>query len=149
MMRVYKILLGLYPRDYKSLFGSEMLAVIEEAANDSWLRGRSNVAHFAVVECAGLVTSAISEWLAKFVYSLYHSNSYVIGRCLPNQSLMWPSAINRQAFTAAKTIDTTDESGMCVNSDQTFMFASPLRRLQIIVFRVLVPVHSRSRIGDY
>lgn len=54
MRRVYATVLRLYPPEYRALFESEMLAVLEEAC------------HGPAREIAGLACGAAFEWLAKY-----------------------------------------------------------------------------------
>src|SRR5262245_34154675 len=148
MMRVYKTLLRLYPRDYTEVFAAEMSAVFEEAFEERRRQGTAIFLRFAVEELMGLVTGAVAEWIAKSVYSVYHNNSYISGRCLPDPLRIRPAGVSRESFFAAlhapaKSADLIDETGTCGNAHQTFVLASPLRRLFILICKVFLPIHPR------
>ena len=149
MRRVYKTLLRLYPRDYTELFAAEMLAAFEEVSEERRRQGAAIFLRFAVAELMGLVTGAVAEWIAKSVYTVYHSNSnYISGRCLPDPLRIRPAGLSRESYFAAlhapaKTPDLIDETGTCLNAHQTFVLASPLRRLLILICKVFLPIHPR------
>ena len=146
MKRAYKNLLHLYPKDYREVFAAEMLAVFEEASDER--RGRS-LLRFALVELMSLVIGAGDEWIAKLTYGVYHSNSYISGRCLPDRQMMRPAGVTRTSYSAGQTaVDLIDEAGMCVNAHQRLVFASPLRRLLIFTCAVFLPVHPKARIWN-
>jgi hypothetical protein len=149
MRRVYKTLLRLYPRDYTELFAAEMSAAFEEAFEERRRQGAAIFLRFAVAELTGLVAGAMAELIAKSVYALYHSNSsYISGRCLPDPLRIRPAGLSRESYFAtqaasAKTADLIDETGSCLNAHQTFVLASPLRRLLILICKVFLPIHPR------
>jgi hypothetical protein len=149
MRRVYKTLLRLYPRDYTKSFAAEMLAAFDEASEERRRRGAAIFLRFAVAELTGLVTGAVAELITKSVYALYHSNScYISGRCLPDPLRIRPAGLSRESYFAAlhapaKTADLIDETGTCLNAHQTFVLASPLRRLLILICKVFLPIHPR------
>jgi hypothetical protein len=64
MKRIYLMLLGFYPAEYRALFEVEMLALFEEAAAER--RGRAAYFGFSVRELAGLVWGGGFEWIAKW-----------------------------------------------------------------------------------
>jgi hypothetical protein len=146
MRRACKTLLQFYPRDYREMFAAEMLVVFEEASEERRRHGSAVFVRFAVAELMGLVTGAGAEWIAKSAYALFHSGSYISGRCLPDPRLMRPAGITRESYFAAQTAtakatDLIDEAGTCVNAHQRFVLASPLRRLLILICGVLLPIH--------
>ncbi len=61
MLRVYKMLLWLYPREYRRQFAGEMLAVFTEAAKEQHSQGRLRYARFLVNEYAGLLSGVCGE----------------------------------------------------------------------------------------
>lgn len=65
MKQVYGALLLLYPRDYRSLFAGEMIAVLQEAAAGREKCGGCGLLHFAVGEVSALLKGAGVEWAAK------------------------------------------------------------------------------------
>lgn len=148
MRRVYKTLLRLYPRDYTEVFAAEMSAVFEEVSEERRRQGTTIFLRFVVAELMGLVIGAWAEWIAKSIYAVYHSNSYISGRCLPDPLRIRPAGVSRESHFAAlrapaKTADLIDETGTCVNAHQTFVLASPLRRLLILICKVFLPIHPR------
>ena len=80
MRRLYRILLRLYPRDYKLLFEAEMLAAFEIAAQENV--GRTG---FLFTEILGLLQGAAAEWIAK-----RRTNPWVRARFLPDPMKMRP-----------------------------------------------------------
>lgn len=61
MLRIYRLLLRLYPARYRSTFGREMAAVFRQAQADAWSRGAIRGAAFAFRELAGLALAALRE----------------------------------------------------------------------------------------
>lgn len=53
MNRIYRLLLYLYPRDFRASMGDEMLRTLDQREGSS------------VAECFGLVRGAVREWRAK------------------------------------------------------------------------------------
>jgi len=149
MRRVYVSLLRLYPNDYREIFAAEMLAAFEEASEERRRHGSLVFLRFTFVELMGLVGGAGAEWMAKSTYSLYHSNSsYIRGRCLPDLRKMWPASAAREAYYAAQTAHANlttliAESEMCINAHQRFIYASPLKRLLILICEMFLPIHPR------
>ena len=80
MLRLYRILVRLYPRDYKLVFEAEMLAAFDAAAQEH--RGRTG---FLLAEIFGLIRGAAAEWIAK-----RRSNPWVRARFLPDPMKMRP-----------------------------------------------------------
>src|SRR5215510_9618456 len=104
MRRAYKILLRLYPGDYREIFAAEMLAVFEEASEERRRHGAIVLLRFAVVELMSLVSGSWSEWIAKMAYAVYHSNSsYINGRCLPDARKMLPPGASRESYDLLRT----------------------------------------------
>jgi hypothetical protein len=126
-----------------------MSAVFEEVSEERRRQGATVFLRFAIAELMGLVTGAVSELIAKSVYAVYHSNSsYISGGCLPDPLRIRPAGVSRESYFAAlrapaKTADLIDETGTCVNAHQTFVLASPLRRLLILICKAFVPIHPR------
>jgi hypothetical protein len=86
--RVYRSLLGLYPRDYRALFAAEMVTAFEQGCEERRGHGRTALVRFTVAELAGLAASAGAEWIAKLT-----TNSAVRGRCLPDRMRMRPPGV--------------------------------------------------------
>jgi hypothetical protein len=66
MKRVYGAFLRLYPREYRDLFGPEVLNVFAQAAEEHRARGLGVWAWFIVSELSGAVISAGSHWVDRF-----------------------------------------------------------------------------------
>jgi len=65
MRRIYSTLLRLYPAEYRTLFESEMLGLLEEASAEQRGRGRAAFIWFSLRELAGLACGGGFEWIAK------------------------------------------------------------------------------------
>jgi hypothetical protein len=61
LRKTYSILLGLYPADFRTQFGGEMVASFEQAAAERRGRGGACVLLFFVKEMLGLVAGAARE----------------------------------------------------------------------------------------
>ena len=66
MKRVYGAFLRLYPREYRDLFGPEVLGVFAQAAEEQRGRGWSVWAWFVVSELSGAAISAAGHWMDRF-----------------------------------------------------------------------------------
>ncbi|HEY3825810.1 MAG TPA: hypothetical protein VGL82_14700 [Bryobacteraceae bacterium] len=66
MKRIYALFLQLYPREYRDLFGPEVLAVFSEAAAEERSRGRAAWLWFLIVELSAAVVSAARHWVDRF-----------------------------------------------------------------------------------
>jgi hypothetical protein len=84
MKRAYRMLLKLYPYDFRAAFAAEMLAAF--AWVDADRRG---------AELAGLVTGAATEWIVKLT-----SGRSVRGRILPDLRKMRPAGMPRELWFA-------------------------------------------------
>src|SRR6185295_6816085 len=141
MRLIYKMLLRLYPAEYRKVFGFEMIEAFEELRK-SRSRGFFGWLRFDLSEASGLIFGAANERFEKIVYGIYHSTNYIEHRCVADRRFMWPQSID-QRWVRHSTGSLTDESGMCVNAQQMFLFASSPRRLLILVCRLFLPVHPR------
>jgi hypothetical protein len=141
MNSIYRLLLCLYPREYRTLFALEMIVVFVQAAKDRRRQGSASVVRFAAAELAGLLSGACAEWIARSSYLIFHTNSYITGRCLPDRLTMRPAGVSRESYyggqaagiqTPYRRSDLPPKPSACVNAEQRFAFASPLRRLLIM-----------------
>ncbi|HEX4138467.1 MAG TPA: hypothetical protein VHY84_27910 [Bryobacteraceae bacterium] len=66
MKRIYALFLRLHPREYRDLFGSEVLAVFAEAAAEQRSRGHAVWLWFLIVELSAAVVSAVRHWIDRF-----------------------------------------------------------------------------------
>lgn len=87
LRRAYRILLRLYPMDYRTAFGAEMVNAFEKVAAE-----RRSV----MAELIGLMTGACREWIAKLT-----TDKAVRGRCLPDVRMMRPVGVTREVWFAA------------------------------------------------
>jgi hypothetical protein len=63
MKRIYSVFLSLYPREYRDLFGPEVLNVFAQAAQEHRARGLGVWVWFMASELSGAVISAGSHWV--------------------------------------------------------------------------------------
>ena len=104
MRRAYEILLLLYPRDFRSSFGSEMLAAFESSAVEPRAQGRT-VYSFALKELIGLMIGAFAEWIAKLT-----TDSCLRGRSLPDPVMMRPPGVPWEAYYGSALVDATENA---------------------------------------
>jgi hypothetical protein len=103
--RAYRILVRLYPRDYKALFAVEMQTAFERASEEHQLRGIPVFIRFLVGEFVGLLIGAGAEWIAKFT-----TDSSVRGRFLPDLRMMRPPGVSRELWFAGPYLSTRQVS---------------------------------------
>jgi hypothetical protein len=63
MKRIYSVFLRLYPREYRDLFGPEVLDVFSETATEHRARGWRIWIWFLATELSSAVTSAAGHWM--------------------------------------------------------------------------------------
>lgn len=95
MPRVYRMLLRLYPADYRAMFAAEMFSAFERAAEDRRLSGRPGLVHFVLAELVSLAIRAGTEWIAKLT-----TGNAVRGRTLPDLRMMRPPGVPRELWFA-------------------------------------------------
>lgn len=66
MKRIYALFLLLYPREYRDLFGPEVLDVFAQAAREQRARRWTAWVRFLVTELSGAIVSAAAHWLDRF-----------------------------------------------------------------------------------
>jgi hypothetical protein len=81
-MRIFNALLRLYPPEYRRIFASEMLIVLE-ASHKGCQRELAPYCRFVIAESFGLLRGAIVEWIAELT-----SGSYVKERHLPDHEIL-------------------------------------------------------------
>jgi hypothetical protein len=140
------MLLRIYPMEYRGWFADEMRTAFEEGIAERSGEGRVALLGFVFGELASLISGAAAEWAARFVYALYHSNRYIGSSCLPNPNRICVPGVSRELYAAAHrgrpgTLRAIDDSGWCANAHQTFVLASPLRRLAISICSSVLPIH--------
>ncbi len=77
MKRCYQAILWLYPAEYRSVFGPEMIATFEHANEDRRNRGFLTRIRFLASEFAGLLRGLVSERIAKW----RARDAYMTERC--------------------------------------------------------------------
>jgi hypothetical protein len=146
MTRAYERLLQIYPPEYLEAFADEMMEAFDEALQECRRQSAASLLSFLLMELFSILKSAMSEWVARLTYSLYHSSSYVSRSCRANRLLMRPAGVARESYFVETTAGVSDaalidDSGMCVNVHQRFVSASPLRRLLMLICTMFVPIH--------
>lgn len=66
MKRIYGVFLRLYPREFRDLFGPEVLNVFAQAAEAHRARGWIAWAWFLLSELSGALASAGRHWIDRF-----------------------------------------------------------------------------------
>ena len=66
MIRAYRILLRLYPNDYRNVFAGEMLNAFALALDERRGRGTPGEIGFVLGEFMGLIAGACAEWISKW-----------------------------------------------------------------------------------
>jgi len=82
MKRAYRILLRLYPYDYRAMFADEMARTFDQLAECR-----------PACEFAGLLLGAAREWIAKRT-----TDPVVRGRALPDLRMMRPPGVTKQIW---------------------------------------------------
>lgn len=105
LTRIYRFLLGLYPRDQRDQFGAEMEAVFRQAAEEHRSRGSAVYAWFAMREFAGLVAGAAAARLASLARRAPAGYAITEPVVLPNdprevERIVWVS-IDRMVYAIA------------------------------------------------
>jgi hypothetical protein len=85
MKRGYRILLRLYPADYRALFAGEMLQAFDRVAEER--RG------ILVREWIGAIGGAGAEWIAKWT-----TDAGVRGRVMPDLRMMRPPGVPKELW---------------------------------------------------
>lgn len=80
-MRIFGLLLHLYPLEYRAVFAPEMLSILEKTAREKSRLGPQEHICFLCKESVGLLKGAAIEWIAKFT-----GKGKAIDRPLPDPS---------------------------------------------------------------
>jgi hypothetical protein len=83
MKRAYRMLLRLYPADYRAMFAAEMERTFDQVAAE-----RS-----VLTELIGLIAGAAAEWIAKWT-----TDRGERGRTLPDIRMMRPPGIPKEVW---------------------------------------------------
>lgn len=93
--RVYRMLLLLYPGDYRALFAAGMWNTFAKVAAERRGKGRAVFLRFALAEFIGLMIGAGAEWIAKLT-----TDPSARGRLLPDLRMMRPAGVSRELWFA-------------------------------------------------
>jgi hypothetical protein len=66
MRRLYRIILKVYPAEYRNAFGAEMIGVFDQARADARKRGALRFVLFMISEFSGLLKGLLREFAAKW-----------------------------------------------------------------------------------
>lgn len=91
--RAYRLLLRLYPYDYRALFAKEMENAFEQAAAERRQQPMPALLRFLLSEFVDLLAGATAEWIAKLT-----TDSSVRGRCLPDLRFMRPIGVPQELW---------------------------------------------------
>ncbi|HUB79624.1 MAG TPA: hypothetical protein VMB03_12545 [Bryobacteraceae bacterium] len=80
--RIYRLLLSLYPYDYRAMFAQEMLRTFDQLTPDRHTR-----------ELASLLIGTAREWIAKRT-----TDPVVRGRALPDVRMIRPVGVTRELW---------------------------------------------------
>ena len=125
MTRAYRILLLLYPADYRALFAAGMLNAFAKTAAERRGQGRAVFIRFALAELAGLTIGAGAEWIAKLT-----TETSVRGRCLPDLRMMRPPGVSRELWFAGAGMS----AGQSSVPDE---MVEAQRRIEILISRTV------------
>jgi len=92
MKNIYRLLLRLYPRDYRAMFAGEMGRALERGGDESRVS--------MLKECGGLVVGAVSEWIAKLT-----TDKAIRGRALPDLVMMRPPGVPGEVHFGGPILD--------------------------------------------
>jgi len=95
-VRVFRVLLRLYPSDYAALFADEMINAFEQGCNEYRSQRRAPFVRFVVRELVGLIIGLIAEWIAKLT-----TDTSTRGRSLPDLRKMRPAGVPYELWFAA------------------------------------------------
>jgi hypothetical protein len=103
--RGYRTLLRLYPNDYRTKFGTEMLNAFKLVAEPRRQQSRFAFTRFLLAELIGLLIGAGAEWIAKIA-----TDSSVRGRWLPDLRMMRPPGVPRELWFARTCVNATQSA---------------------------------------
>jgi hypothetical protein len=100
-MRIFHLLLRLYPPEHQAIFAPEMLDLLKETAYEQRRRGWNAQIRFVLKEGFGLLTGATAEWIAKLT-----RRDYVTNQRPPGQTEQ-EAALPAEVVEAQKLVQST------------------------------------------
>ena len=120
---VYRALLRLFPKDYRSWFEAEMLDAFERASREQRAKSRFAYVRFVCVELAGLMMTWPVEWIAKLTAS-----SSVRARSVPDLRMMRPAGVPKEMWFGSAMAGRPAVPEEVVQAEQRVEFC--LRRME-------------------
>jgi len=91
MLAFYRKLLRLYPAEYRSVFGEEILAVLFQQREENWKRGLRNRTRLVMRETAGLLRGALQEHF-RTITEIHQELSFATGRFAMRNGFRFPKS---------------------------------------------------------
>jgi hypothetical protein len=129
LSRAYKILLRLYPADYRALFAEEKSQVFETAYEEYRYRAWPEIVRFAIGEAIGLLMGAGAEWAAKLTTDRSHR-----GRYLPDLRMMRPPGVSKELWFSGAPMSAGQSA---VADDLAGEVMAAQRRIALLVSRTV------------
>jgi hypothetical protein len=137
MRLAYKILLRLYPADYRASFAAEMVATFEESAEERRGCGWVVFARYALEETTGVVVGAAKEWISRItdIARITSNGTYTYSsadgarRLLEEMRTPW---VSRESFF--KVADLICDSGMGVIAPQNTLPVAVIKSQERVRF---------------
>jgi hypothetical protein len=98
---LYRLLLRLYPRDFRVWFAAEMSAAFDARAVEYRARGAGAYLRFALTELMDIPKGAAAERVARFA-----TDPARRARSVPDLRMMRPPGITRNSYFARVCVDT-------------------------------------------
>ena len=95
MERIYRVLLRLYPYDFRFWLSAGMLHDVAQSAASARASGRAAFLLWATRELAELLRGCAAEWFAKFTGDAFARSS-----ALSDWRMMRPASISKEAWFA-------------------------------------------------
>jgi len=142
ILTVYRVLLCLYPDDFRQQFAEEMLEIFQQRIDDLSTGGGAKFASFGLREFTGLLIGAAREWMAKIMPKKKY---FVVS--IPIVSKYFPKPTADEAAMSTPRLqqrhDTAKASMFQAASSHDFAAA---RAFEAEVARLRVFLHRRSRL---
>jgi hypothetical protein len=152
MTIAYKLLLLLYPPEYRAEFAEEMLATFAESAQERRERGYVVFARFVMEEINGVLSGAAKQWIEKITSIArtrnkvpYFDSSAAADAArilLQNMRTPW---VSRETFF--KITDLICDSGLSASASQTSLPHSVVEaqeRIRFLIGRMINAISKRE-----